>query len=168
MQRQFINSCFCSICFFASNSSQFFNFLAISCMIFLEERTSQFQFSIQAEFISLSLICPIDLLDVPEIIEIPTPDRSLQKRCQNFSFPNSSPQLLPQLHTFFPEPFSLVGRPSQLSVQGFGGDFLCLSTNAQRLDLDLFSLLTEQKSVVATDSMSNSAPVSWRPERLDT
>ena len=42
--------------FFATNSPQFFNFLAISCMIFLEEPSSQFQFSIQADFISLSLI----------------------------------------------------------------------------------------------------------------
>ena len=56
MQRQFINYCLCcSICFFATNSSQFFNF---SAMIFLEDPISQFQFSIQADFISLSLICP--------------------------------------------------------------------------------------------------------------
>ena len=59
MQRQFINFCLsCSTCFFATNSSQFFKFLAISCMIFLEEPISQFQFSIQADFVSLSLTCP--------------------------------------------------------------------------------------------------------------
>ena len=34
MHGQFINSCLsCSICFFATNSSQFFNFLAIFCLI---------------------------------------------------------------------------------------------------------------------------------------
>ena len=44
--------------FFATNSSQFFNCFAISCMILLEEQpVSQFQLSIQANFVSLSLVC---------------------------------------------------------------------------------------------------------------
>ena len=37
---------------------------------------------------------------------------------------------------------SLFGQLSQLSVQGSFGDFFCRSTNALRLCLDLFSLLT--------------------------
>ena len=50
----------CLACSISSqpHSSQFFNFLAISCMTFLENSISQFKFSIQANFISLSLICP--------------------------------------------------------------------------------------------------------------
>ena len=59
MHRQFINSCMsCSSCFFPTNSSQFFNLLVISCMIFLKEPISQFQFSIRVDFSSLSLIFP--------------------------------------------------------------------------------------------------------------
>ena len=56
--------------------------------------------------------------------------------------PNFSSQPQPQLHTIFAELLSLLGRPSQVSVQGSFGDFLCLSTNAQRLCPDLFSLST--------------------------
>ena len=46
------------ISFFETYSSRFFNFLAIPCMIFLEEPISQFQLSIQANFVPFSLICP--------------------------------------------------------------------------------------------------------------
>ena len=74
MHRQFINSCLsCSVCFFATNSSQFLNFLAVSCMIFLEEPISQFPFSIQAEIL-FEPDLPIDLLDVAENVETQTPD----------------------------------------------------------------------------------------------
>ena len=48
----------CLISFFETYSSRFFNFLAIPCMIFLEEPISQFQLSIQANFVPFSLICP--------------------------------------------------------------------------------------------------------------
>ena len=91
MHRQFINSCLsCSISsFFATNSSQFFNFLAISCMIFLEEPISQFQFSTQANFYLSELDLPIDLLDVPEIVEIQVLAWSLEKRCKNSLLPTS-------------------------------------------------------------------------------
>ena len=59
-RRIFVNSCLSrSICFFATNASQFFNFLAIFCLFFSEESTSQFQFSRQAYFLSLSLISPL-------------------------------------------------------------------------------------------------------------
>ena len=40
----------------------------------------------------------------------------------------------------FADLLSLLERPSQLSVQGSFGDFLCLSTNAQRLSRTLFLL----------------------------
>ena len=88
---------------------------------------AEFQFSIQAYFYLSESDLPIDLLDVTEVVEIQTLAWSLEKRCQKFSSPNFSPQLLPQLH--FP-------------FQGFCGDFLCFSTNAQRFDIDLHSLLT--------------------------
>ena len=62
MRRQSINSCLsCSICFFATNSSQLFNFLAICCLIFSEGSISHLQFSTQVYFSpSLRLIGPID------------------------------------------------------------------------------------------------------------
>ena len=53
-QGQFIISRLsCSVCFFATNSSQCFNFLAIFCFIFSEESIPNFQFSVQAYFVSL-------------------------------------------------------------------------------------------------------------------
>ena len=58
-------------------------------------------------------------------------------------FPISRPQLLPQLHTIFAVQFAHLGRQFQLSAQGFYGDFLFLSTIAQRFDLDLSSLSTQ-------------------------
>ena len=57
MHRQFINSCLsCTICFFTTNSSQFFNFLTIFCLIFLEESIPHFLCSTQNYLLSLSLI----------------------------------------------------------------------------------------------------------------
>ena len=55
-------------------------------------------------------------------------------------FPISCLNLKRQLHTIFAELLSLLGGPSKLSVQGFLRDFLYLSTNAQRLCLDLSCL----------------------------
>ena len=78
---------------------------------------------------------PIDLLDVAET----------SVRFKLLIDLNFSPQLLPQLNTISAVPFSLLGRPSQLSVQGFCGDFLCLLANAQRFDFDLSSLLTQTR-----------------------
>ena len=112
---------------------------------------------------------PIDLLDVAEIAEIQIIDSSLETQYQNFSFPNFSLQPQPQLHITFAERVAHLGRPSQLSVQGFFGDCLCLSTNAQRLCLDLsFPFDCELEIAAATNSLSNSAPDFWGPERLDT
>ena len=52
MDNLLMNSCLtCSICFFAPNSSQFFDLLTMSCMIPMEESASQCQ------LISLCLIC---------------------------------------------------------------------------------------------------------------
>ena len=83
---------------------------------------------------------PIDSLVVAVIVGTQTPDESHKEQYPNFSFPNVSPPRLPQLRKIFVEPSFLMGRPIQLSVHGFRGDFLCLSTNAQRLCLDLFHL----------------------------
>ena len=59
MHRQFISSCLsCSVSFFATNSSQFFNFLAICCMIFWKSLFLNSNFPHKLIFISLSLICP--------------------------------------------------------------------------------------------------------------
>ena len=44
-------------------------------------------------------------------------------------FPIFSPQLQLQLRAVFAGPFTLLGRQSQLSVQGFSVDFLSLSRN---------------------------------------
>ena len=57
--RQFINSRLsCSISFFATNTSQLFNFLAIPGISYWKSLFSQFQFSTQAIFMSQGLICP--------------------------------------------------------------------------------------------------------------
>ena len=57
IQRQFINfRLSCSICFFVTNSSQFFNFFAVFYLIFSEESIPHCQLPIQAYSVSLSLI----------------------------------------------------------------------------------------------------------------
>ena len=72
MHTQFINCCLsCSIFVCATNSSQFFNFLAISCMIFLEEPNSPNSNSpYKLLFYLFEPDLPIDLLDVAEIVEV--------------------------------------------------------------------------------------------------
>ena len=50
---------------------------------------------------------------------------------KNFSFPNSSPQLLPQRHSISAEPSFLFARQRILCR------FYLVTTNAQRFDLDL-------------------------------
>ena len=92
-------------------------------MIFLEEPISQFQFSIRADFVSLILICPSTCLMWLKSLRFKFLIDLLKKQSRNFSFPISSPQLLRQLHTISGEPSSLLERPSQVSVQGFCGDF---------------------------------------------
>ena len=87
MQRLFIISCL-SCCFFAKNSSRFFNFLAIFCAIF-SESILHIQFSPQTYFVSFSLITPLDLS---------------KEQYPNFSFPNVSPPRLPQLRIIFANP----------------------------------------------------------------
>ena len=124
MHRQFINSClFCSICYFETNPSQFFKFLAIPCMIFLEDPISQFQFSIQAHFIFFEPDLPIDSLFVTEIVEIRTSDWPHGKSYLNFSFPNVWPPHPPQIQKFSAAQISLLGRPIQLSAPGFFWSF---------------------------------------------
>ena len=59
MHRQFIKLCLSpSIYLFATSLPQFFNFLAIFRLTFLEGSNPYFQFSIQADFIPLILVCP--------------------------------------------------------------------------------------------------------------
>ena len=133
------NSCvFYSTWFFATNSSQFFNFLAVSCMIFLEEPTSHFHFNIQADFISFSLFCPLTSLMWLESLRFKLRIGLLKSsvRISLFSQFLASTSASAS-YSFCWAILYLLGRPNQLSVQGFSGDFLCLSTNARRLDLDL-------------------------------
>ena len=85
------------------------------------------------------------------------------------SVPNVSPPRLPQLCITFAEPIFLLGRQNQLSVQGFCGDFVCLSMFAQRFGHDLFSPFgTDSKRLETTVSRSMSAQVSLMPVRLAT
>ena len=86
--------------------------------------------------------------------------------CPNFFLPNAFPPRLPQLGFMFAEPVFLLARPIQLSVQGFRGDFACLSTFAQRFGLDLFSPLTQTRKDSVSRSMS--AQVSLMLVRLAT
>ena len=141
MHRQFINSCLSySTCFFATNSSQFVNFLAISSMIFLEEPLSQCQFSIQADFVSLSLICPstclvkLNSLRFKFLIDLMKSDVRiflLPISCLTFSL--SVKQFLLSLS---------VPRTAESTLRSrIFWIFPSVSANAQRFDLDLSSLL---------------------------
>ena len=51
-----------ALCFFATDSSQFLNVLAINCATFLDESVSHFQCSTNMNLFSLSLICPSIIL----------------------------------------------------------------------------------------------------------
>ena len=82
----------------------------------LEESISQFQFYIQANFISREPDQPIGLLDLIEIAEIQILDWFLETNSPEFAFPSSSPQSPPQPDTIFADPLSLPEWPSQVSV----------------------------------------------------
>ena len=149
------------MCFFATNSSQFFNLGGIFCAVFSAESIQNFEVSTQTNLLSLSLISsPV----VAEIDGIQIPDWSHEKQCPNFSFPSI---WLPQLHTILAEPFSLLGRSVQLSAQGFCGDFHCHWTIAQRFDLNLSPSIQTYKKWKPI-SLSGSAQVSLMLLRLST
>ena len=135
-------------------------------MIFLEEPNSQFQFSCQATFISLSLICPSTCLMLLKSLRF----KFLLDLLKNgvSIFPNFLPRLQPQLHTVFAEPFSLLGRLSQLSVQGFFGDFLSRGMHDVLISISLFSFDWEMKMVATTDSPSTFTLVACMLARLST
>ena len=170
LHRQFFTSCLSRLLnFFATYSSQFFNFLAISCMILLEESISRFHFSIQANFYLSEPDQPIGLLDLIEIAEIQILDWLLETNSSDFAFPNSSPQSPPQPDTiFFWASFS-----PWMAMSTFRSKIFCrlsrsLNACTKLNSRSLFPLDFEIKSVVATDSRSNSTSVSWWLERLDT
>ena len=69
----------------------------------------------------------------------------------------------------FAEPLSLLGRPSQISIQGFFWRFsLSLNECTTFWSRYLFPFDCTLKIVGITDSLSKFAPVSWMPERLST
>ena len=85
MHRQLNSSCLsCSICFFATNVSQFFNLLAIFCSPFLEESIPQFRFSTQAYFYLFEPELPIDSPFVAVIVGIQTPGWSHEEPYPTF------------------------------------------------------------------------------------
>ena len=108
-----------------------FNFLAIFRLIFSEESFSHFQFSVQTFFLSLSLISPlIRLLWLQSLgLELLIDLTKGNIRISQF----------PMLNVH------ISARPLQLSVQGFCGDFACLSMFAQRFGLGLSSPLTQTR-----------------------
>ena len=62
-----------------------------------------------------------------------------------------APPRLPQLRTIFAEPVLLLGRPIQLSVQVFCGDFACLSQCCTTFwSRSLFSFDTDSKRLETT------------------
>ena len=74
-----------------------------------------------------------------------------------------------RLRIFFGEPISLLGRPIQLSAEGFCGDSSCLWTIAQSFDLSLSSPLTQtQKEWKQRCLLSMSAQVFQMLVRLST
>ena len=154
MHRQFINSCLSSpIRFFATNSSLFFNFLAICCAIFSEESIPQFQFKIhKLKFtLSLSLFEPDQPNDSPVvavIVEIRVRDWFHNIRIS--LFPISCPFLL-QPQVISSELRILLEQVSQLSVQGRHGDFSFQAEFAHFPNLDL--LFLSKESTLAIDSL---------------
>ena len=125
--------------FFATYSSQFFNFLAIPCMIFLEEPISQFQFSIQTNLISLSLICSWTCLMYVKSRRFTFLIDLLTCEIRISLFPisrlNLSLSLIIFLLSFSLSSDGQVNFPFKDHLE----IFFCLSTNAQRLCLDLLS-----------------------------
>ena len=132
MRGQFINSCLSrSICFFATNSSQFFHVLAICCATCSEVSISQFQ-SLSTIIFPFEPDLPIDSPDKAPIVEIRVRDVSRKGQYQKSSFPIFSCPFMLQLRTIFSELFFLTERLIQLSVPGTCRDFVSLSAFAQR------------------------------------
>ena len=92
----------------------------------------------------------------------------LKKQCQNFSFPNFSAQPQPQLDTIFAELLSSSDGQVNFPFKDLWRFSLSLNECTTFVSRSLFPFDCELKIVVATDAISNSAPVSLRPERLDT
>ena len=139
--------------FLWNNFFSILHFLAIPCMILLEESISQFQFSIQTYLLSLSLVS----------------QSARMKRMVSISlFPILRLNLRFSLIQFLAEPLSLPEWPSQLSVQGSFGGYLDPNACTKFNSRSLFPLDCELKNVVATDSRSNSATVSRWLELHDT
>ena len=117
MRRQFINYCLsCSTCSFATNSSQFFNFLAIFRLAFLEESVLQFQFCTQAYFYLFWAwsahqfpCCSWNRWDSNSWL-------TSLRAISDCSLSNVWPPRLLQPRILFAEPFSLLGRPSLLGT----------------------------------------------------
>ena len=73
-----------------------------------------------------------------------------------------------RLRKFFAEPISLLGRPIQLSAEGFCGDSSCLLTIAQSFDLGLSSPLTQAQKEWKQRCLFLSAQVFQMLVRLST
>ena len=171
LHRQFITSRLSrSISSFATNTSQFFNFLAIPCMIFLEEPVSQFQFSTQTDLVSLNLICPSTCLVQLKSLRFKLLVDLLKSKVGIYLFPVSCVNLSPSLVQFsLSDRLSSDGRVNFPVKVFLGGNSLFLSANAQRLCLDLSSLSTvNQKSSLQHILCPKLLQLSWRPGRPDT
>ena len=101
---------------------------------------------------ALYFVSSIQLLSLYPFIQFLTCTRipCRDSHCENVSFEVLS------LH-------SILGRPNQLSFRRSFEDFLSLKECTT-----FVSRSSASKKAVATDSLSNSAPVSWRPRRPDT
>ena len=159
MHRQFISSCLsCSVTFFATNSSQFFNFLAICCMIFLEKLLLNSN-SPHKQILSLwawsahrLAWCTWNRWDSnPSLISW----NAISLRCVSQFLASTWASAS---YSFCWVVLSLLEQPSQLSVQGsFGDFFLSFNECTTFVSRSLLPLDIELKIVVATDALSNTA-----------
>ena len=134
-------------CLARSTSSQQILFnssicLAIFCLIFSEDSISQFQFSIQADFVSLSLICPSTCLVWLKSLRFKILIDLLKSKSLNFSFQNFLLNLSLSFIQFSLSHHLFSDGRVNFPFNDFFGDFLCLSAHAQHLCLDLSSLST--------------------------
>ena len=169
MHRQFINSCLACSMIYLFLRNKFFSILQLFGNLLLDLlgrayssipilHTSCFYFSVPD--------LPLDLLDVVESFRFKFDLRN--SNILTLLFPISRHNCSFSFVQFFAEPFSLLGRPSRLSVQGSSGDFLSLKECTTYSSRSLFAFDCELKIVETTDSLSTLAPVACMLARLST
>ena len=115
-------SYFVFVCIAAS--SQFFNFLATSCVAFLVKTALHLQFTTQVYSLTLGLICPIDWLSTNVVFEIQAHAVTRIMRILNFFAPKFGSPCCTQSRKNFSELNFHQENPVELFVQSVLGDLV--------------------------------------------